>query len=139
VVLLTASLVLAAVRMAKLEMPMDLNGQMMPDIPLSPLIMLIFAIPGVSLFRRKDSKSNFTFPFTDERGYRSPATVDDGFAVGATIPVLLSAGFLWHTGSLSSQRLWEVGKHGSSGPGDCGLPKAKWPRKQQIPLLKTAS
>jgi hypothetical protein len=92
-------------RMAKLEMPMDLNGQTMPDIPLSPLIMLIFAIPGVSLFRRKDSKSNFTFPFTDERGYRSPATVDDGFAVGATIPVLLAAGFLWHAVAGRTQEL----------------------------------
>lgn len=103
VALLTASLILAAVRMAKLEMPMDLNGQTMPDIPLSPLIMLIFAIPGVSLFRRRDSNSNFTFPFTDERGYRSPATVDDGFAAGASIPVLLAAGFLWDAVSRRSQ------------------------------------
>ena len=37
----------------------------------------------------------YMFPFTDERGYRTPTSVDDGFAVGATIPVLLAAGFLW--------------------------------------------
>jgi hypothetical protein len=47
--------------------------------------------------------------------------------------------FLHYTGSLSSQLPLEVGKHGSSGPGGCGLPKAKWLRKQQILLLKTAS
>lgn len=95
VTLLTAALVLAAYRMAVLPMPDDLDGNPMPDLPLSPLIMLIFIIPGVSLFRSRGPQANYMFPFTDERGYRSPKTVDDGFAAGAILPVLLAAGFLW--------------------------------------------
>ena len=95
VFLLTSSLVLAAYRLARLPRPLDLDSQPMPPIPLTPLILIIFAIPCVSLFRRKTFQSIYMFPFTDERGYRMPANVDDGFAAGAAVPVLLAAGFLW--------------------------------------------
>lgn len=90
--ILTASLVLAAVRMVRLP---DVLGAQHEPIPISPLVMLIAIVPTAALFRKRGPEANYMFPFTDERGYRTPATVDDGFAAGAVIPILLAAGFLW--------------------------------------------
>lgn len=95
VIILTGSLILTAYRLARLQTPLNADLQPLTPIPLSPFVMLIVAIPCTALFRRKSWQSNYMFPFTDERGYRTPATVDDGFAAGATVPVLLAAGFLW--------------------------------------------
>lgn len=95
VILLTAPVVLAAHRLKGLPTPVDQYMQPLGPIPISPLILLAVAIPCIALFRRRSLTSNYMFPFTDERGYRSPLSVDDGFAAGAVIPVILAAGFLW--------------------------------------------
>jgi hypothetical protein len=95
VIIMTGALTLTAYRLARLQTPLNAELQLLTPIPLSPFVMLIVAIPCTALFRRKTWHSNYMFPFTDERGYRTPATVDDGFAAGATVPVLLAAGFLW--------------------------------------------
>lgn len=95
VIILTGALVLTAYRLARLPTPLNADLEPLTPIPLSPFVMLIVAIPCTALFRRRNWQSNYMFPFTDERGYRTPATVDDGFAAGATVPVLLAAGFLW--------------------------------------------
>lgn len=95
VVILAGALALTVYRLARLQTPLNADLQPLTPIPLSPFVMLLVAIPCTALFRRKTWHSNYMFPFTDERGYRTPATVDDGFAAGATVPVLLAAGFLW--------------------------------------------
>lgn len=93
--LLTGALVYAAYRLENLPPSSPIASKLLDPIPISPLIMLIIAIPCISLFRPRSKSPNYMFPFTDERGYRTPSTTDDGFAAGATIPVLLSAAFLW--------------------------------------------
>lgn len=95
VTILTIAMLIAAFRMQQFRTPFDADMRKLLPIPLSPLIMLLILIPGVALFRQRLPTASYMFPFTDERGYRSPATVDDGFAAGAAIPVLLAAGFLW--------------------------------------------
>ena len=92
VTILTVSLIIAAYKLSHLPEAM---GKLYEPIPISPVVMLIFLVPALTLFRPRGVQSNYLFPFTDERGYRSPASVDDGFAAGTVVPVLLAAGFLW--------------------------------------------
>lgn len=88
VALLTYALALSAHRLS------TLHHSALVHLDLTPLHVLIVALPFVALIRPVRWSPYFMVPFTDERGYRSVGQVDDGFAVGLSIPIILASAFL---------------------------------------------